>query len=135
MNSLRLMALLSLVLVVTNAFTAQFTVKNSGSYRIWVKPFWGSGDSYLTELKPGESRKFDSGPYSVSLMRWVQEFPTALGQTPGQLNVKSFDAGSAITMNPFELGVTIDILNDGSFKVQKMLQPAQTSTATTLNGF
>jgi hypothetical protein len=135
MNSLRFMALLSLVLVAVDASAAKFKITNAGSNRIWVKPFWGAGDPYLFELKPGQSKDLDSGVSSVSLMRWVQEFPVALGQTQGQLNVKSFDAGNGIKMNPVELGVTIDILNDGSYKVQKILQPAQTATAQTINGF
>jgi hypothetical protein len=135
MNSLRLMALLSLVLVATDAFTAQLKVINSGSRRVWVKTFWGPNELYLKPLNPGESYMFDSGLYSISLVRWIEEFPAAIGQTPGQMNVKSFDAAGQIYLNPVELGVTLDILNDGSFKVQKMLQQAKTGTATTLNGF
>lgn len=135
MKSLRLMALLSLVLVAVDACAAQLKVNNNGSHRIWVKVFWGPNELYLKGLNPGESYQFDSGLYSISLVRWIQEFPAAIGQTPGQLNVKSFDAAGQISLNPVELGVTLDILNDGSFKVQKILQPAKTGTATTLNGF
>ncbi len=134
MKSLRLMALLSLVLVAVDACAAQLKVTNNGSYRIWVKPYWGPNEARHKFLAPGQSHMFDSGLYSISAVHWIQEFPTAIGQAAGQMNVKSFET-SQVNLNPVELGVTLDILNDGSFKLQKILQPAKTDTATTLNGF
>jgi hypothetical protein len=130
------MALVGLMFAVIESTAAQLKITNQGTNRIWVKPFWGAGDPYFFELKPGQSKSLDSGFASISLVRWVQEVPITAGQAmPNVLNVKVFDGGSAITLNPAELGVTLDILNDGSYKVQKMLQPAQTNTAKTMNGF
>jgi hypothetical protein len=136
MKSLRLMALVGLIFAAIESTAAQLKITNQGTNRVWVKPFWGAGDPYLFELKPGQSRNLDSGFASISLVRWVQEVPITAGQAmPNVLNVKIFDGGRAITLNPAELGVTLDILNDGSYKVQKMLQPATTATAQTINGF
>jgi hypothetical protein len=138
MKSLRLIALVGLSLVAIDAIAAQFKVTNSSSGTIWFKPFLGATgcEQYYQELKQGESRNYDTGFAKVNEVRWIQKYPQASAcQLPGVLSVKSFKQASTLSMNALELGVKIDILNDGSFKIQRILQPDKTETAETMNGF
>src|SRR5262245_40058273 len=118
MKFLRFLVALGLGLVVVTMNAATFKVINAGNNAIAVKPEWrGEGGACYTKLMPGASKDYDSGFYTVTSFRWIQEYPQTIALLPGHKDVKMFQADLNI---PFAtLGAEVTFLNDGSYTFKR----------------
>ena len=134
MNFIRCIGLVGVVLLtVSAAQAAVFTVYNKGPQAIFVNPMWEGRCGCYELLQPGQSREYNSVFAGVNKIKWVQKFPGAsMVADPKAMIIKSFEAD--ISLGALNLGGKFEILNDGSYSYMFGVDGSGNGTAKTTDG-